>query len=238
TWGGWDARVLGTTYEFYRLALPSIAATYTGWIGFEGLVLCASYFGEKQLAGQAIVLNTIALVYEVSCGLGYATTARIGNLVGAAKPRQARIAADVAYAASASVGALCTLFLMVAGDWWISIYTADPSVAREAAKLLPLACVIIIGDGMNGMGGAILRGLGRQDVSAAVLAVGLYCFGVPIGVLLAYRLHMELAGLWIGLCVSVLIATITQLLYVKLRVRWADEVHRCIERLQRGAIQS
>ncbi|KAJ2771278.1 ethionine resistance protein [Coemansia nantahalensis] len=235
TWGGWDARVLGTMYEFYRLALPSIVATYSGWLAFEVVVLCAAYFGEKQVAGQAILFNTLTIIFELNCGLGYAMTARVGNLIGAAKPRQARIAADMAYAASVLVGVLSMLFLLFAGRWWISVYTTDPDVAREAAKLVPLACVFIVSDSMNAMGGAILRGLGRQNVSAVTYAVGMYCCAGPLGAFLAYRLRMEVVGLWGGLCVGVLVSSTSQLLYVKLCVDWADEVRRCLERLQRTA---
>ncbi|KAJ1732498.1 ethionine resistance protein [Coemansia biformis] len=224
TWGGWDARVLGTMYEFYRLAIPSIIASYSGWLGFEMLVLCASYFGANQLAGQAIMLNSVNLIFELSCGLGYATTARVGNLIGAAKPRQARIAADMGYAASALVGALCTLFLAIGGGWWTSVYTDDPDVARETAKLLPVACVFIVSDGMNAMGSAIMRGLGRQSVSGITYAIGLYCFGIPVGAILAFKLRMGVLGLWWGLCVGVLVACSAQLFYAKWLVDWNDEV--------------
>ncbi|KAJ2539846.1 ethionine resistance protein, partial [Coemansia sp. RSA 1878] len=137
TWGGWNPRALRNMSKFYRLAIPSVITVCAEWIGFELLTIGTSYFGANQLAGQAIMLNSVGLIFQISNGLGYGTSPRIGNLIGAGKPRQARIAADMAIVASTFVGAVGTLFLALCGGWWTSVYTEDPDIARETAKLMP-----------------------------------------------------------------------------------------------------
>ncbi|KAJ2770279.1 ethionine resistance protein, partial [Coemansia nantahalensis] len=220
---------------FYRLAIPSVITVCAEWVGFELLTIGASYFGANQLAGQAITLNTVGLIFQLSNGLGFSASPRVGNLIGAAKPRQARIAADVSLAASAVVGTLGMLFMMLLGEWWTSVYTTDPDVARETAKLMPVACVFIISDGLNAVMGAILRGLGRQRASANAYMFGFYGCAVPLALYLGYGLHMEARGLWWGLCTGVIISSALQALYIYRWVDWRDEVRCCLERLQRGA---
>ncbi|KAJ2795019.1 ethionine resistance protein, partial [Coemansia furcata] len=163
TWGGWKLSAFRNMSQYYRLAIPAVITVCAEWVGFELLTIGTSYFGANQLAGQAITLNSVMIIFQFSNGLGFGTSPRIGNLIGAAKPRQARIAADMSLAASSFIGILGTLFLIIFGDWWTSVYTTDPAIAREAAKLMPVACLFIISDGLNAVLGAILRGLGRQQ---------------------------------------------------------------------------
>ncbi|PIA13429.1 MATE efflux family protein [Coemansia reversa NRRL 1564] len=234
TWGGWNARAFGKMSEFYKLGISSVCSSYAGWIGFELLTISASYFGAIQLSGQAIMLNTVELLFQFSMGLGSSTTARVGNLIGAGKPRQARISGDMAFLASAAVGAIGVTLLLLFGDLWTSVYTTDPEIARVTTMLMPVACIFIISDGMNAIGGAILRGLGRQYVNASTYTIGLYCVGVPVAAFLAYRMHMGVLGLWWGLCAGVITASTTQLIYIKTRVNWKNEVLLCLQRLLRS----
>ncbi|PIA19363.1 MATE efflux family protein [Coemansia reversa NRRL 1564] len=235
TWGGWDLRALRNMSEYYRLAIPSVITVCAEWVGFELLTIGTSYFGASQLAGQAIILNTVGLIFQISNGLGYGTSPRIGNLIGAGKPRQARIAGDVAIVSSAFIGFLGLLFFIFCGAWWTTVYTLDPDVIREAAKLMPVACVFIISDGLNAVLGAILRGLGRQQASANIYIFGFYFCAVPISLYMGYWQHMEALGLWWGLCIGVMISSILQFVYIYKWVDWKDEVRLCLMRLQNSA---
>ncbi|KAJ2267249.1 hypothetical protein GGH14_006108 [Coemansia sp. RSA 370] len=105
----------------------------------------------------------------------------------------------MAIVASTFVGAVGTLFLALCGGWWTSVYTEDPDIARETAKLMPVACLFLISDGLNAVLGAILRGLGRQQASANIYMFGFYLCAVPIAIYLGYGMHMQAVGLWYGL---------------------------------------
>ncbi|KAI9504048.1 mate-domain-containing protein [Coemansia spiralis] len=220
TWGGWTISAFYNMTAYYRLAIPSVITVCAGWICFELLTLGASYFGTAQLAGQTIIFNAIVQVYQFSNGLGYSTSPRVGNLIGAARPRQARIASDMAILTSLVIVMSGTLFLALCGDWWILVYTDDPAVNREAAKLIPSACIFIIGDGLNAISSAILRGLGRQKASANSFLFGFYIFAVPLAIYLGYTRNLETAGLWWGTCAGVLLSSILQLTYIYWLINW------------------
>ncbi|KAJ2857840.1 ethionine resistance protein [Coemansia erecta] len=177
-------------------------------------------------------MNTGLLVFQLSNGLGFGTSPRIGNLIGAAKPRQARIAAKMAILASSFIGVLGTLFLVFCGDWWTLVYTSDPDVIRETAKLIPVLCTLIVGDGLNAVLSAILRGLGRQKVGANIYLFAFYVCAVPIGLYLGYVLNMQAVGLWWGICSGVILTCLLQIYYIFKKVDWNDEVRLCLIRLQ------
>ncbi|KAJ2387081.1 ethionine resistance protein, partial [Coemansia sp. RSA 2611] len=205
-WDGWKLSAFRNMSQYYRLAIPAVIMVCAEWVIYELLTIGTSYFGASQLAGQAIMLNSVLICYHLSTGLGFGTSPRIGNLIGAAKPRQARIAADMSLVATVCIGIACVLFLVFFGDWWTSVYTSDPVVALEAAKLRNVACVLIIGNALNAVIGAILRGLGQQKISANIYMFSFYVCAMPIGIYLGYGLHMQAVGLWWGLSIGITIS--------------------------------
>ncbi|KAJ2091812.1 ethionine resistance protein [Coemansia sp. RSA 986] len=232
TWGGWKLSSFRNMWVYYRLAIPSVITQCTAWIFFELLAIGASYFGANQLAGHAIVLNAGLCIYQISNGIGYSTSPRVGNLIGAAKPRQARIAADMAALISTLIGIMGSLVILFCGSQWIPVYTNDPYVTREIAKLVPVVCILIVNDGLDAVLSSILRGLGRQKASANIFLFGFYICAIPIAIFLGYIKHLETFGLWWGMCIGVLIASSLQIIYIYLWVDWKDEVRLCLLRLK------
>ncbi|KAJ2595325.1 ethionine resistance protein [Coemansia sp. RSA 1722] len=224
TWGGWTISAFHNMSAYYKLAFPAIITVCSEWVAFELLTIAISYFGANQLAANAIMLNSVGLIFQISNGLGFGTSPRIGNLIGAAKPRQARIAAEMALLTSGFIGLMGTLFLVFCGDWWTLVYTSDPEVVQATAKLLPVACIFIASDGLNAVLSAILRGLGRQNASANIFLIGFYLCAVPFGLYLGYVLDMQSVGLWWGLCTGVVVSCILQIYYIFKKVDWDNEV--------------
>ncbi|KAJ2522299.1 ethionine resistance protein [Coemansia sp. RSA 1939] len=238
TWGGWTLSAFHNMQAFYKLAIPAIITTCADWICFELLGLGSSYFGATQLAGNAIILNIVVVVYHFSNGIGYVACPRIGNLIGAAKPRQARIAADMSLLATTFTVTVGSLILALCSNWVVSLYTGDSDVIRAALTLVPVSCIVIVGDGLNGVLAAILRGIGRQQISANVFLFGLYAFSLPVAIYLGYMRHMETTGLWWGTCAGVFAVTVIQTVYIYLVINWKDEVRICLLRLKDNSSNS
>ncbi|KAJ2084320.1 ethionine resistance protein [Coemansia sp. RSA 988] len=234
TWGGWDARALQNMGEYLRLAIPSIIAVCAEWMGFELMAIGTSYFGAYQLAAQAIMINACMIISRISDGVGFGTSARVGNLVGAAKPRQARVAGVVSIAISVLISALGLMFITVGDKWWISVYTADPLVINEIGKLKPVASLFLINTGVNAVLSSIMRGLGRQKICATTYMINIYFIAIPIALYLGFHRHMEAVGIWIGLCIGTILSTIVQVVYAYIWLDWNDEVRRCLIRLQKS----
>ncbi|KAJ2805735.1 ethionine resistance protein [Coemansia guatemalensis] len=238
TWGGWDFRALRNMSTFYRLALPAVIMMCAEWITFELLSIGASYFGPTQLVASAVMINTHVQVVHINNGIGFGTSPRIGNLIGAAKPRLAHITSCVAIATSSFVGIMCTLFLAVFGDWWISVYTSDPAVVPEVRKIITISYIFTTFNGLNAVLGAIMRGLGRQKTSAAIHLLGYHLCAIPLGAYLGFGLKMQVSGLWWGVCAGILVVFVSQVVYIYKLVNWKDEVRLCMARLRQSRANS
>ena len=65
--------------------------------------------------------------------------------------------------------------------------------------LLPVAGAFQIADGLQVVGGGLMRGMGRPQAGAIVNLVGFYVIALPLAYLLAYPLGHGLRGVWWGL---------------------------------------
>jgi len=94
-------------------------------------------------------------------------------------------------------------------------------------------------DGLAGGAGGIFRARGKQFLGAMLNLSAYYVIGIPFGIWLAFSRHLGLAGLWIGLTVSlVYVATVGVI--VCLRTDWDREVKKVEARLrdaQKGRAQ-
>ncbi|KAJ2767877.1 ethionine resistance protein, partial [Coemansia nantahalensis] len=231
-WGGWSRDAVSGLGAFYRLAIPAIITICSEWCAYESLSLLASFFGAKKLAAQAIIINIMSLSSQIPNALGFTATPRIGNLLGAARPRQARISAHVITVMTIVVCSATTAVFVVWRQWWGETYSNDPEVVRAVVELMPVVGIFLTCDGLNQVFAAILRGLGRQKLGAYVIVPSFSFIGLPLSVLLAYGPpHMEVAGLWWGTCVGMVVSALAQLVIIICFTDWEKEVERCLRRL-------
>ncbi|KAJ2707452.1 ethionine resistance protein [Coemansia sp. IMI 203386] len=231
-WGGWSWQCVRGLGSFYHLAIPAVITTCGEWWAFESLSLLASFFGASQLAAQAIIINIVSLSGQIPNAMGFTSTPRIGNLLGAGLARQARISSHVITVMTIVVGMATTLSFVIWRQWWGQIYSNDPEVVRIVVDLMPVAGIFLTCNGLNQVFAAILRGLGRQKMGAYIIVPSFNLIGLPLAVYLAYGpLHMEVTGLWWGTCVGTVVSAVAQLFAIIYWTDWEHEVGRCIRRL-------
>ena len=79
------------------------------------------------------------------------------------------------------------------------LYIEDAAVVSLAAVLLPIAAAFQIFDGLQVVGGGLMRGMGRPKAGAIVNLIGFYAIGLPLGWLLGFPMGLGVIGIWWGL---------------------------------------
>ncbi|KAJ1961961.1 ethionine resistance protein [Dipsacomyces acuminosporus] len=227
-WGGWTRRSITAMPQYYRLAIPSMVMVCSDWAAWELMAISVSYLGSVTLAAQSIVINTCSMTFQIPAGLGIAITNRVGNLLGQARARRSWVSANTGLSLGAVCGALSSIFCLVVASWWGRIYSSDPDVIANVALIMPICSIFQLADAMNGVSGGVLRSIGRQSAGAWINFPSYYLVGFPLGLYLTYGApEMGVVGLWIGLCVAVIIAAIGQT-YICLVANYTEEVNRCM----------
>mgnify|MGYP003888489331 CR=1 FL=1 len=103
----------------------------------------------------------------------------------------------------------------------------NPKRLSSAASILPVAAAFQIFDGAQCVGGGILRGMGRTRPAAVFNFMSYYVIALPLGYVLAFKLGLELVGIWMGLAIGLGMAAALFLLWVRVRgPAWMGEVGR------------
>ena len=216
-WRAWDRRSVA------RAGLAQIAR-----LGFPvGLQLCfegsawslaammAGWLGASALAGHTIVLNMIALWFQVPLGIALAASVRVGNLLGAADLPGARLAGSVALSLGAAVMLIAASAFVAFRQELPLLFTSDLPVVDLAALILPIAGAFQIFDGTQVVGGGILRGAGRTRAPALANLLGYYTLALPLGAWLGSARRLGLAGIWWALLVGLVIVSGLMLFWLR-----------------------
>ncbi|KAL3451779.1 MATE efflux family protein [Aspergillus insuetus] len=228
-WGGWTRESLSNLPTFARLALMGIIHVGTEWWAFEIVALAAGRLGTIPLAAQSVIMTADQVLNTIPFGIGVATSARVGNLLGARDARGASRAANVAAVLSMIAGGLVLAALMATREHFAKLFNSDPRVVSLTADVLPFVALFQIADGLNGSCGGSLRGMGRQHVGALVNLVSYYGGALPLGIWMAFH-GWGLKGLWVGQCIALYLVGALEWVVVA-RSDWGREVEKAFLRM-------
>ncbi|KAI1816241.1 mate efflux family protein [Poronia punctata] len=234
-WGGFQPRrAMSHIWPFIRLSLLGIVHVGSEWWAFEIVALAAGRLGTIPLAAQSVIMTADQIINTIPFGLGVAASSRIGNLLGAQKPRDAARAAHCAAILSVILGSIILAVLMGTKNVFAKIFNNDERVVRLVGEVMPFVALFQIADGLNGSCGGVLRGMGRQWVGALVNLISYYGGALPMGIYLAFH-GWGLGGLWFGNCVALYMVGVLEWIIVGLS-NWEKETKRALDRLQAGGI--
>ncbi|KAF9133632.1 hypothetical protein BGW39_009360 [Mortierella sp. 14UC] len=225
-WGGWSHDAFTGWRTFLKLAIPGVMMVCTEWWAFEVVSLAASYLGTISLAAQSVVVQTSGLLYTIPFGISIAASNRIGNLIGKGDHRSAKIASRVSLALAIIFGMSNSTMLLLLKDRWGRLFSEDVDVVKTVAMVLPLVALFQISDGIAGVAGGVLRGVGLQHLGAYLNLVAYYIVAFPVGYVLAFKLGYGLKGLWSSLCVALWMVSAGEF-WVIVKTNWPREVERC-----------
>lgn len=228
-WGGWTRKCLQNLAPFARLAFLGVIHVGTEWWAFEIVALAAGKLGTIPLAAQSVIMTTDQILNTIPFGVGVATSARVGNLLGARNARGAARAANCAAWLSMLLGAVVLAVLMGVKDFYAKIFNDDERVIRLTAEVMPYVALFQIADGLNGSCGGSLRGMGRQHIGAAVNIVSYYLLALPLGIYLAFH-GWGLSGLWVGQCIALYLVGFFEWAIVAFS-NWEHEVRKAFDRM-------
>ncbi|KAI8375752.1 mate-domain-containing protein [Choanephora cucurbitarum] len=230
-WGGWTSECLTGWVPFLKLSIPSLLMITAEWWAFEISSLAASYLSTRDLAAQSILLTTCSATYTIPFGISVAASNRVGNALGANHAERARRASIIGYSFAIFFGALNSIFLLSVRSKYGLLFTNDMDVVNLVAEITPLCALFQIADGLSGVCGGIIRGMGRQLFAAWVNLISYYVIALPLGYYLTFVVNWDLYGLWTGLSLALFLVAGGQLAFL-LRADYEEEVRNTQQRVK------
>jgi len=188
-----------------RLGLPA-ALQLTLEVGvFVAATTLIAKLGAVQLAGNQVALVTVTTTYMVPLGVSSAAAVRVGQAFGRHDLAAARRAGWMAITLGTCFMFCSAIVLWTIPQWIARIFTPDAETIAASIPLLAVAAVFQIFDGIQVVSTGALRGIGDTH-SAMFASLGAYwVIGLPVGSWLCFSRGMGATGLWVGLCIGLII---------------------------------
>ncbi|KAF8024080.1 hypothetical protein BT93_F1324 [Corymbia citriodora subsp. variegata] len=221
SWGGISFESFGYIFTNLRLALPSAAMVCLEYWAFEILVFLAGLMKNSETTTSLIAMcvNTETIAYMITYGLSAAASTRVSNELGSGNTDRAKNAMAVTLKLSILLAVAFVLALAFGHNVWAGLFSDSSSIIAEFGSMTPLLAISITLDSVQGVLSGVARGCGWQHLAVYVNLATFFVMGVPIAVLLGFKLKLQVKGLWIGLICG-LSSQAATLLVITVRTKW------------------
>ncbi|MEK6373544.1 MAG: MATE family efflux transporter [Acidobacteriota bacterium] len=210
-----------------RIGLP-VGLQMGAEVGIFALVaLLAARVGTLQLAAHQVAISLASFTFTVALGVAAAGSVRVGIAIGKRDRLATRMSGHVAFLGGVLVmGTSAALFALMPRTM-TRLVTDQESVIRAAVPLLFVVAVFQLSDGIQAVGAGVLRGAGDTKYTLYANLLGHWCIGLPVALLLGFRLRLGVVGLWWGLCAGLTVVAVLLFLRFERLSRTAIEpIHR------------
>jgi MATE family multidrug resistance protein len=168
----------------------------------------AGWIGAREQAAHQIAINLASITYMMASGISAAAGIKSGNYFGARQFRELRMSAIASYHMVLIMMSTTALIFMVFCRLLPLIYISDVAVVDLAAHLIIIAAFFQLFDGTQVLGLGILRGLGDVKMPTIITFLAYWVLGLPVGYFLGIYLGFGVQGIWWGLLLGLLTASI------------------------------
>jgi MATE family multidrug resistance protein len=194
-----------------RLGLPA-ATQVTLELGvFAAASALAGRLDAVSLASHQVTMNLVSLTFMVPLGVASAGAVRVGHAVGRGDAGGARAAGWTALGLGVSFMAVAAAAFVLVPGLLFRPFTSNAAVTALGARLLLVAAMFQVFDGLQAVATGVLRGLGDTRTPMLSNLVGHWLVGLPLGYSLTFVMGWGVVGLWLGLSAGLISVGVTLL---------------------------
>jgi MATE family multidrug resistance protein len=194
-----------------RLGLPA-ATQITLEVGvFAAATALAGRLPPVALAAHQIAVNFAAFTFMVPLGVASAGAVRVGQAIGRRDPEGAARAGWTALLFAVVFMSGSALAFLLSPRVLIGAFTSNRGVIEVGVKLLGVAAIFQLFDGIQAVATGALRGLGDTRTPMLWNLAGHWFVGLPVGYALCFVAGIGVVGLWWGLSSGLIICGVALL---------------------------
>ncbi|EEF31432.1 multidrug resistance pump, putative [Ricinus communis] len=232
TWKGFTLAAFSDLFPVLKLSISSgLMLCLELWYNAV-LVLMAGYMknATTEISAFSICLNVTAWDFMLCVGFLAGISVRVANELGRGNAEAAKFSIKVTLTTSISIGFFLSVLCLAFGHQLANLFTTEKEVAETVSSLSILLALSVLLNSIQTIFSGIAVGAGRQGIVAYVNIGCYYVIGVPLGVFLAYEVHLQVKGIWIGMIIGVVMQSLV-LGYITWRTDWDEQVQRASHRL-------
>lgn len=183
----------------FKIGVPSGLQFFFEIAAFSLAVIMMGWLGENQLAAHQIAINVASTTYMMASGLGIAGGIRVGEGRGLKDIRKIRFSGNVALLLVVIFMMAMMLIILGFNRFLVELYISDNEVIKIAIRLMLVAAVFQLSDGVQVVSLGVLRGISDVNIPTWITMFAYWGLSLPLGYLLAFNFKMDAIGIWFGL---------------------------------------
>ncbi|KAF8413539.1 hypothetical protein HHK36_001530 [Tetracentron sinense] len=233
TWTGFSMKAFKGLWPYFKLTIASAVMLCLEIWYSQGLVLVSGLLPNPTISLDSISICMNYLNWDMMfmLGLSAATSVRVGNELGGAHPKVAKLSVIVVNTTSIIISLVFGALVMICRTPLTKLFTSDKEVTEAVSNLTPLLAISVLLNGIQPILSGVAIGSGWQALVAYVNLTTYYVIGLPIGCLLGFKTN--LGGIWWGMICGVFLQTVT-LIILTARTNWNMEVDKAADRIKKS----
>ena len=212
-WSKFKASVIK---ELTKIGFPIGVQTLMETIAFTAAFIFIGWISKEALAAHQIANQICDMTFMVILGVGSATTIRVSHQLGANNLIGVRMASNASIHLVLFINTIGAILMIGLRNQIPMLFTEDPEVIAIASKLVVLAGVLQLADGLQVVAASMLRGITDVKIPMFIALFSYTIVCISIGLFLAFPMGMGAVGIWIGFVVGLSVAAIC----LHIRFRW------------------
>jgi len=194
--------------KIISLGFPSALQMFFEVAIFTAAIWLSGVLGKNAQAANQIALNLSSMTFMVGMGLGVAAMIRVGNQKGLKNFLELRRIAISIFLLTFLLEVVFAALFLFGRNWLPTIYLDVDDMVNQidnteviylAAKLLLVAAVFQISDGIQVVVLGALRGLQDVKIPTLITFIAYWLIGFPVSYYLGLFTAYKSTGIWVGL---------------------------------------
>lgn len=185
-----------------------------GW-AFQMAILMSGWVSTAALGAHSFVQNIISLTFMIPFGLSMGACTRVGTLIGAGDTEAAGRTINVSLVAAALLMVPIAVVFVVGRELIPAMMmTDDREVIAIAAGIFPIAAAFQLVDGVQVVGGGIMRGIEKHRLMIGFNILGYWLLAMPIASYCIRTLGHGVQTIWWALFIALSLVALLLMIYL------------------------
>lgn len=196
--------------KMLKLGLPTALQMFFEVTAFAGAAFICGMISAKDIASHQIALSMASFTFNLCIGFSVASTVMIGRKLGQRDFVELRKVGVNNIKIAFIFMVLCGAFFILARNTLPTFFTKkeDVEVIQLASKLLIIASLFQLSDGIQVTALGILRGIQDVKIPSYLTFFAYWIITIPLGFYLCVTLKMGAFGMWIALGLGLTISAV------------------------------
>lgn len=207
-------RDLGYFVNLLKIGFPIAMAILLEVAAFNVITLIMGRVSGIYAAGENILLTLTTATFMIPMAISNAIAVKVGFANGAGNFVDLKRYSFSGIVVSVGFMAICAVGFIFFPKFFINIFTQDSELVKICVPILFLAGFFQIFDGLQVALGGVFKGIKKTKIVMLGDFGAYWLLGLPLGLVFAFKYHMNLYGFWVGLTIAIFALGLILLLFL------------------------